>query len=406
MSFVVTVAFRLMREGRFQTALILAGVTIGVAVVVYITAVVAGLQANIIDKTLSTQAHLVLKPREDENRRLIAPPAGGAVRAEVEKRTQRENTIDDWQQRLDAVRALPGIASGAAIASGPGFATRGGINKSVSLIGVELDDYARIVPLAPKLKAGAIALPTGTVMIGSELARELGLAPGSRLRLLSATGAAQTFTVGAVLDFGLRDLNRRWTLLPLRAAQSLLGYRLEVTELYFRADNLFEADALKARARALTGLDADSWQDNNAQLVVALRSQSASSMMIRVFVTFAVALGIASVLVVSVVQKQREIGILRAMGAPASRIRAIFLLQGALVGGVGSLLGTALGAAMAVGLSRIAITPDGSPLFPVVITPGLFYVTAGVASAVGVLSAFAPAWRAARLDPVEAIRHG
>ncbi|AXK38318.1 ABC transporter permease [Crenobacter cavernae] len=406
MNFVITVALRLMREGRFQTLLILGGVTIGVAVVVYITAVVGGLQANIIDKTLSTQAHLVLKPREDENRRQVSPQPGGAVLADVEKRTQRENTIDDWQKKLAAVRALPGVAAGAAVASGPGFAKKGGVSKSVSLIGVELNDYARVVPLESKRMAGTIALPTGSAMVGRELARELGLAPGARLRLVSATGAAQSFTVSAVLDFGLKDLNRRWVLLPLRAAQSLSGYRLDVTELYFKADDLFDADALKAGAERLTGLDADSWQDNNAQLVVALRSQSASSTMIRVFVTFAVALGIASVLVVSVVQKQREIGILRAMGTPASRIRGIFLLQGAIVGCVGSLLGTALGVALAVFFSRIAITPDGSPLFPVVITADLFYVTAGVATAVGVLSAFAPAWRASRLDPVEAIRHG
>ncbi|ACO75036.1 ABC transporter permease [Laribacter hongkongensis] len=403
MKFVWTVAWRLMREGRFQSLLILAGVTIGVAVVVYITAVVNGLQANIIEKTLSTQAHIVLKPREDRNRRLIDLPARELM-TEIETRTQRENTIDDWERRRQVATGIAGIRTSAAIASGPGFATKGGVRKSVSLIGVELEDYQRIVPLEAKLQAGKVQLPQGTVLIGNELARELGIRPGGRIRLVAATGVAESYTVSGILDFGIKDLSRRWVLMPLRAAQSLLGYRLDVTEIYLQTDDLFEADRLAALAAARTGLDADSWQASNSQLVTALRSQTASTWMIKIFVTLAVALGIASVQVVSVVQKRPEIGILRAMGTPASRIRAIFLVQGGLYGLVGSLLGTSLGAVLSLGFSQLARNSDGSALFPVVITPSLFIVTALIATVVGVLSAWLPARRAAALDPVEAIR--
>lgn len=403
MKFVWTVAWRLMREGRFQSLLILAGVTIGVAVVVYITAVVNGLQANIIEKTLSTQAHIVLKPREDRNRRLIDLPARELM-TEIETRTQRENTIDDWERRRQVTTGIAGIRTSAAIASGPGFATKGGVRKSVSLIGVELEDYQRIVPLEAKLQAGKVQLPQGTVLIGNELARELGIRPGGRIRLVAATGVAESYTVSGILDFGIKDLSRRWVLMPLRAAQSLLGYRLDVTEIYLQTDDLFEADRLAALAAARTGLDADSWQASNSQLVTALRSQTASTWMIKIFVTLAVALGIASVQVVSVVQKRPEIGILRAMGTPASRIRAIFLVQGGLYGLVGSLLGTSLGAVLSLGFSQLARNSDGSALFPVVITPSLFIVTALIATVVGVLSAWLPARRAAALDPVEAIR--
>ncbi len=403
MAFIWTVAWRLMREGRFQTVLILAGVTIGVAVVVYITAIVNGLQGNIIDKTLSTQAHIVLKPREDVNRRLLSLPEGEVMSA-VETRTQRENTIENWAGSLAAVRALPGVEAAAVMASGPGFALKGGVKKSVVLMGVELEDYLKIVALESKLKAGRLRLDAGSVMIGSELARELGLKPGDRLRLVAATGTADSFLVTAVLDFGLKDLSRRWVLLPLRGAQSLLGYRRDVSEIYIKTFDLFQANTIADVASARTGLDADSWQETNTQLVTALRSQSASSNMIKVFVTLAVALGIASVLVVSVVQKQREIGILRAMGTPASRIRAVFLLQGAIYGLVGSLGGSALGALLAKGFTRLALNSDGTPLFPVVVTPSLFIITAVIATLAGVLAAWAPARRAAMLDPVEAIR--
>ncbi|HJV06287.1 MAG TPA: ABC transporter permease [Chromobacteriaceae bacterium] len=404
MPFEWAVALRLLREGRFQTVLILAGVTIGVAVVVYITAIVNGLQSNIIDKTLSTQAHIVLKPLEDENRRLIVPSGGVQVMAEVAKRTTRENTIDNWQHRMALVRQIPGITAAAAMASGPGFATKGGVQESISLMGVELADYLKVVRLDNKLVKGQVKLPNGSVMIGMELARKLGLAPGDRLRVVSATGSADSYTISAVLDFGLKDLNARWVMLPLRAAQSLLGYQLDVTEIYLKTADLFQADRLAEEAASRTGLMADSWKTTNAQLVTALRSQSASSNMIKVFVSLAIALGIASVLVVSVVQRQREIGILRAMGTPARRILLIFLIQGGIVGLFGSVFGSGLGALLALGFTKLARNTDGSPLFPVVVTPSLFVVTAVIATLVGVLAALAPARRAAKLDPVEAIR--
>ncbi|WP_334154467.1 ABC transporter permease [Tepidimonas sp.] len=404
MRFVWTVAWRLLRDGRFQTALILGGVTVGVAVVVYITAIINGLQANIIDRTLSAQAHVVLRPAERVNQRAWESADGVVTLADVRKRTQREATVADAAAVLATVRAVPGVAAAAALAVGPGVAQQGGVRKAVSLLGVELAGYQQVIRLDDKLRAGALALQAGEALVGTELAADLGLTPGSRLRLQSAAGESLSVRVAGVLDYGIQDLNRRRVLLPLRDAQSLLGYGLEVTEIDVRAERLFDAEALAADLRRATGLMADSWQAANGQLVTALRSQSASSIMIRAFVTVAVALGIASVLVVSVVQRQREIGILRAMGTPRLRILGVFLLQGGIVGLGGSLLGAGLGGALAVGFTRIARNADGSPLFPIVLEAELFVSTAVLATAVGVLAAWLPALRASRLDPVEAIR--
>ena len=125
MSFVWTVAWRLLREGRFQTVLILAGVSIGVAVIVYITAIVNGLQANIIDRTLSSQAHVVLRPADRLNRPALTAAEGVSSLADVRKRTQRENTIRDWAPLLQAIHAHPRVSAAAVMASGPGVASGG-----------------------------------------------------------------------------------------------------------------------------------------------------------------------------------------------------------------------------------------------------------------------------------------
>jgi len=402
--FVWTVAWRLLRDGRFQTWLIVGGVTIGVAVVVYITAIIDGLQANIIERTLSSQAHVVLRPAERLNQRAWDARAEVRTLADVRKRTQREATIGDVDAVLAAVRAVPGVQAAAAVASGPGVAQQGGVRKAIVVLGVDLADFQQVIRLDDKRREGTLSLAAGEALIGSELASDLGLAPGARVRLQSASGEVLSVRVAGVLDYGVQDLNRRRVLLPLRDAQSLLGYGREVTEIDVRVQRLFEAQRLAADLSRVTGLSADSWQAANSQLLTALRSQSESGLMIRFFVTLAVALGIASVLVVSVVQRQREIGILRAMGTPRQRILAVFLLQGGIVGLGGSLLGTALGAALAVGFTRVARNADGSPLFPIVLQPELFVSSAALATLVGVLAAWLPARRAARLDPVEAIR--
>jgi lipoprotein-releasing system permease protein len=128
--------------------------------------------------------------------------------------------------------------------------------------------------------------------------------------------------------------------------------------------------------------------------------------MIQAFVVLAVALGIASVLGVSVIQKSREIGILKAMGTSTGSVTRVFLIEGGLVGLVGSGAGSALGAALAVFFSHAVKNPYGDSLFPVELTPGLFLAASAVAIATGLLAAVVPARHAARLDPAVAIRNG
>ena len=167
---------------------------------------------------------------------------------------------------------------------------------------------------------------------------------------------------------------------------------------------LFGADRVADVLRAQTGLTVDSWMQTNSGLLNAIANQSVSNHLIRSFVVIIVALGISSVLVVSVVQKQREIGILRAMGAGRRRIMTVFLLQGGLVGLVGSVLGVGLAYTLLVVFSRIFKSPDGSQMFAAQLDPLLILQAALLACVVGLLAAVIPARRAARMDPVQAIR--
>jgi lipoprotein-releasing system permease protein len=151
-------------------------------------------------------------------------------------------------------------------------------------------------------------------------------------------------------------------------------------------------------------VQADSWIKTNAQFFTAVKAQQNSNTLIRAFVGLSVAFGIAAVLIVSVIQRSKDIGILRAMGTKREQVLRVFLIQGGILGFVGSLVGSALGAGALIVWHRFARQVDGSELFPLILETQLFVYSAALATLTGVVAAIAPALRAARLDPVVAIR--
>jgi lipoprotein-releasing system permease protein len=293
------------------------------------------------------------------------------------------------------------------IATGAALAQRGEASRAITLVGIDLAGYDRIVALNSRVIAGAARVAPGEALIGKQLADDLGITVGDRL-VLRAGGAgsarADNLTIAGLFDLGSRELNRRFIYVTHTTAQSLLGIPGGMTNTYGRVSDLFGAADLAALLRARTGLEVESWMDSNAQLLSALQAQTISTGLIRAFTSIVVMLGIASVLVVSVVQKRKEIGILRAMGATRWQMTQVFLLQGAIVGWIGSILGVLLAQVMLWAFSNFATGSDGKPLFVVGLPLDLALMVALSATVAGVLAAVAPARRAASLDPAQAIR--
>jgi lipoprotein-releasing system permease protein len=232
---------------------------------------------------------------------------------------------------------------------------------------------------------------------------------GDRITLSTASAAgsgtvSDAVRVTALVDLGARELNRRTVLVPLRTAQSLAGLPGGVTQIDLRVLDVWQAETLARALAQRWPVKAESWQQTNANLVSALNAQSVSTALIRAVVMVVVVLGIASVLVVSVVQKRREIGILRAMGATQGQVLRVFLLQGAVVGALGSALGVLLAVLLIYLFTSFVRGSDGLPLFAITLEPLLALRIAALATACGVLAAVLPARSAAALDPAQAIR--
>jgi len=393
-----SIALRFLRQGRAQTMLILVGISVGVSVIVFVTALISGLQENVIDRTLGTQAHVRVEAPREINR--IAPAADGVLQLVLEDpRPQSLRPIDNWLEVRDVLDRLPGITAVSPLVSGPAFGRRGEAVESVALVGIDPPRYLRVIPLDEHIVQGRLSVGSGNAVVGRKLAEDLGLRLGGKLRLQAGDGRDAIVTVAGIFELGVRELDSRYVYVDLKQAQSLLALPGGVTVIDLTVEELFAADRVAARVRGLTGLQAESWMESNAQLMNALSSQSLSTRMISFFVAMSVALGIASVLAVSVAQRIREIGILRAMGTRRRQMLQVFLVQGAVLG----LAGSGIGALAGLGLVA-AFNTFGPKLFTIPLPPALVPAAMAIATLAGMGAALVPAWRASRLDPVEAIR--
>lgn len=396
-------ATRFLREGRVQTFFIVTGVSIGVAVIVFMSAMLAGLQANFIRRVLSAQPHISLLPPDQVARPLRRAP-GVEEAAMVQIPTQRIRSVDQWQKIRAQLRQMSEITNVAPVMSGSALAIRGAVSRSITVTGVEAETYFDIVKVPDNIVAGQPRITSEDILIGTELAKELGVTVGDKLTVTAAGERSNTLTIAGIFDLGNKSVNLRNTYVALRTAQTLLNLVGGVTSLDLTVRNVYAAEVIAQQVQAMNDVKADSWIKTNVQFFTAVNAQKTANTAIRIFVGLSVALGIASVLVVSVVQRSKDIGILRAMGTSRGQILRIFLVQGGLVGFAGALIGSALGAGALIFWHSYMRQADGRELFPLILEARLFIATAVLATATGVAAAMMPALRASRLDPVVAIR--
>jgi lipoprotein-releasing system permease protein len=395
----VNIALKFLRQGLTQTLLILVGIGVGVAVIVFIVTLVTGLQENIVNRTLGTQAHIRVEPLKEVNLPSTITPNAQQLILE-DKRAQRLRSINNWQQIVASLEAMPDVVAASPVASGPAFARRGAAVISVVVVGIEPERYERIIPVSDDIIEGEFRVGAGDTVIGAKLAGDLGVRVGSKLRLDAGNNRSTLATITGIFEMGVRELDSRYVYLDLKQAQALLGLFGGVTVIDLTVGDIFDATRVANQIDRLTNLPSESWMQANSQLMNALKSQSLSSSLISFFVGLSVAFGIASVLAISVTQRTREIGILRAMGARRAQMLRVFLIQGAVLGLLGSLAGAAVGWFMVWIFNEF-----GPRLFDISPSMRIIPVAVGVATITGVAAAIAPAWRASRLDPVAAIRY-
>lgn len=189
----------------------------------------------------------------------------------------------------------------------------------------------------------------------------------------------------------------------------MFNYGDKVTAIEMQVKDVFNADVISKDVKSslnLNDVKISNWKDSNASLLSGLSGQSASSIMIQVFVLVSVVLGITSVLAITVMQKSKQIGILKAMGIKDSAASRIFLFEGLILGIFGAVIGVALGLGWTYSFTKFAVNPDGTPVVPLYLDYKFIVFSVVIAIASACIAAIIPARKSSKLNPIEVIKNG
>ncbi len=405
--FIWKAAIRFLIDGRSQTLFIAVGIAIGISVLVFLNILITGLQRNLINTTVGSSPHIVVTSLEDGLQSIIPEEENVQILSKTGGLFDTTRALNNWTFLVEQIDNSEQFSAVSPVAEGSGFISRGEKNISVRIRGIDLDRADLIYQIRDRFVEGDFMVGKSQVLIGIGLADELELGPGDIIRLSSLTGSSGSYTVRGIFDLGNQALNASWIFISLEGAQSLFQLSGAITGIELQVDEVFKADSLARRLeRTYPELSWTSWEEENPDLLSALNSQSISSYVIQAFVLLAVALGISSVLAVSVMQKAKQIGILKALGISTGGVSRIFLIQGALLGLVGSLIGSFLGGLLLLSFFTFTADEAGEPLFPISFDPFVFILAIAIATLAGMGAAAVPARRAARLNPIEVIKNG
>ncbi len=215
-------------------------------------------------------------------------------------------------------------------------------------------------------------------------------------------------TVVGFFDFKVATINERWGIALLSTIQTFFTTN-EVTsiEMQIKEAYLFDAEVISEDLKPQIGTyEITNWIENNEDLLSGLQGQSISSIMIQVFVMVSVVLGIASVLAIIVMQKSKQIGILKAMGIQDIDSSFIFLFEGLILGTLGAIMGVLLGLGLAFAFKEFAVRADGTPVVPLTLDYGFIALSMGIAIIASVVASIVPARKSSKLTVIEVIKNG
>jgi lipoprotein-releasing system permease protein len=399
------------------------GIMLGVATLIIVMAVMNGFRKELLEKILGLNGHLMVRPLEA--------------------------ALTDWREITERVSRIPGIKAAVPIVDGKALASSGGggapvpsrgdkpfassLGEGVIVRGIRGADLARLDAIARNVSAGTFsrfdAPGEAGAAIGKRLAEKLSIGVGSNLMLLASRGddtpigrlpRIKTYKVTAVFELGMYDYDAALVLLPLAEAQAYFNRNNDVTAIEVYTDNpdkivQYRQMVTDAAKRPIFMVD---WRQRNATFFSALQVERNVMFLILTLIVLVAAFNIASSLIMLVKDKGRDIGILRTMGATQGSIMRVFLITGAAIGVVGALVGFMLGLLVCLNIESIRqfiswltntelFSPELYFLsrLPAELDVGETTAVVVMALALSLLATLYPSWRAARLDPVEALRY-
>jgi lipoprotein-releasing system permease protein len=398
MRYAAKIAFRHFLSSPGQGALLISGVALGVTVFIFMSALIGGLATLLTQRTVGSIAHVTLEMRE-RSPGLIAPVHGAQLT--VQKDLSRREQIAVWQPFLPVIEALPGVTAVSPQIRGSAFLMRGQAIAPVGVIGVMPDRLSAIANVAAAIVAGESRLPSDGILIGQKLAEDLGLYVGQAIMVRSDRQRERSFRVTGIFSLGIASADRQAVYMNFTTARALFDLPSGISRFELKVSTVADAPRLAERLERATGLKVKAWTEENAQLFEALDAQGRTGDIIKTFALLTIMIGIASAMLLSVMRRRSEIGIMRAAGVSRFFILQVFVLEGVFIGITGGVSGALLAWAALVPFPPIAQVQGGG--LPIDVGQGGFVIAVVLTTLASALASIIPARRAARLDPVEAI---
>lgn len=382
------IAKRFLTSGKLQTLFIVLGIGVGVSVQVFIGALISGLQKSLVDTTIGNSSQITITAKDESNAYI----------------SNYDDLIVDILSSDTNIRVATGNFNVA------GTLEKGSDTLPVLVRGFELTGADGIYKFSNKLTAGRMPNTNNEVILGNYFQSELDLVVGDTITIIVPQKPNQVLTIVGFFDFEVKSINELWAISNLGTTQSLfnVGDVVSSIETQVKESAYFDVEKIALNVQTKIGSDfvTSNWIENNASLLSGLQGQSISSLMIQVFVLISVVLGIASILAIIVLQKSKQIGILKAMGIKNRDASFIFLFQGLILGVMGALTGVLLGIGLLVSFQTFAIdATTGDPVIPLNIEYSFIAVSALIAVGVSTFAALIPARKSSKLSVIEVIRN-
>jgi len=378
------IALRFLKSSKGQTILIVLGIAVGISIQIFLGSLIGGLQADLVDTTIGNSSQITVKAAE-------------------------ENTyIGDYQVVVDDLEENDQLKAVSTSIDASGTLIDGEKTEPIFLRGFDFDAANEIYEISDRIVEGKIPTNQNEIMLGQDLVDTLDLKLNDTFTVNIPLKGEETATLVGVYDFNVSSINNLWALSTTSSVQNILGVGDKVSKIEMQVNEVFDAKEIAAEISTEIGDQyvLTNWMDENADLLSALTAQSSSSLMIQVFVTISVVLGIASVLAITVIQKSKQIGILKAMGIRDGKASLIFLSEGLMLGVMGAVVGVLLGLGLNFAFSTFALDASGASVVNILYDPMQIAIAAIIGLLASTLASLIPAWKSSKLSVIEVIKNG
>lgn len=405
------IALSHLRGRRRQTVVSLLGVVLGVAFFLAVSSLMRGSEQDFIERLVDTAPHVTVS---DEFRSARPQPAalvhaGGAVAVQRVKPLTERRGIRQYRQRLAMIDAMPGLRA-APVLAGQAIFSFAGRDEAVTLSGIEPQRMQGVSTIDEDIVAGSLdaidADPNG-IIIGAALAEKLSLAMGDTVSVVSPAGNVRVMRIVGLFRTGRVSYDESQTFAHLKRVQTLMN-RPNVANMFIvKMDDPYEARAAATRIERMIGYKSVSWQESSEDILSTLIVRNVIMYSVVGAILLVASFGIYNVISTVVLEKTRDIAILKSMGFHARDVRRIFLIEGFLIGIGGSLLGIVMGVLLMWLMQTVEIQVPGEadPVnLPVYWGVDQYGLAVGFAMLSAIAAAYLPARKGGSVQPVDILR--